>query len=69
MKCEKLHDMLQEHYNGGIYPCIDLIDLYYECETHPYCDCKYRELCAFIQYFYPIDFPIPTAIIYAEGEF
>lgn len=47
---------------------LDLIDFYYECDVNPYCDCKYYELCAFIHYFYPIDFPIPTAIIYADGE-
>lgn len=47
---------------------LDLIDFYYECDVSPYCNCKYFELCNCTHYFYPIDFPIPTTIIYADGE-
>lgn len=51
---------------------LDLIDFYYECEVNPYCHCKYHGLCDIISYLFHIDyndyFPVPTAIIYADGE-
>lgn len=53
---------------------LDLIDFYYECENHPFCRCKHYKICYVMCFIYSfngptrLDFPIPTTIIYAEGE-